>query len=71
MKSISPNMTKAKAWANDALSKLARMSRDERHLWNATAPSGEQHFNHRRVSYVCTLFPEYRVQFQNLGVHVR
>lgn len=67
----SPNMLKVKKWADDALSALALMKLDDRHLWNATAPRGEQHFNYRRVSYVCRMFPEYRAKFQHLGLAVR
>jgi len=71
MEPISSNTVKAKQWADDALSALALMRQDDRHLWNATAPRGEQHFNHRRVSYVCRILPEYRAKFQNLGINVR
>lgn len=71
MEPISPNMMKVKKWADDALSALALMKLDDRHLWNATAPRGEQHFNHRRVSYVCKVFPEYREKFRHLGLAVR
>lgn len=71
MEPISPNMAKVKKWADDALSTLALMKMDDRHFWNATAPRGEQHFNHRRVSYVCRILPEYRSKFTDLGISVR
>lgn len=71
MEPSSPDVMKIKKWADDALSTLARLKMDDRHLWNATAPRGEQHFNHRRVSYVCRVMPEYRRKFQELGISVR
>lgn len=61
----------AKQWAEEVLRLLAAMPQDDRHLWNATKPAGHRFFNHRRVSYVAKVFPEYRPRFERLGLLVR
>lgn len=65
------SLTKAKQWAEEALAKLRLMDLDDRILWYATKPSGELHFNRHRVDYVVRNFPEYREQFEELGLRVK
>ena len=61
-------LPRAKQWADASLFALQDMTPDERRLWLATKPAGEQWFNYRRLKWVLTQLPSYREKFEQYGI---